>query len=537
MTELEQYEIKLIKNYLAGEHLYPSRFEKNVQGNIESNYEYSYRENINNDTHNLTKQRVNINSQIRLFAEQMSHYDRQFSRSMYFDADSNENNYRDIEEFDINDILDITILVSKIEYFADYSLVNYYKLETLLDKLTVLYSKPPTEITFEETEKNNLIKILSLKIRVIMNIIARCIPDNFIKPVSIELKDYDIECEELKNAWGIIEYLYRDRNNYDEEVIKKYCKSRPYYKYYFDVLETTRTTTDDYSILDQDIKLEKINPKSDISESYADRIKKSPMRFRDNTKLSYLIKNKNISSIDENLIQLNHKKDNIENYYRIVRIADYYSELVNGLPEDSDDTDMLLSIKNKIIAVLNELNEIRITPFKTSVVPYILPPDECVYDIEFSRESNNSQKEYKLLLLHPLIKIYNSIAVNNQIEKKIFECYQLIAKIDDLAVHNKAKKQYEEFKSERVRSVEILSIFAAVVMFSTGSINIIADQKNITYVAILIATFGVVLLLFVSGIHFLINQTNNRRFYIFISFLLVISIALVIVLVVNFTSI
>lgn len=270
MTELEQYEIKLIKNYLAGEHLYPSRFEKNVQGNIESNYEYSYRENINNDTHNLTKQRVNINSQIRLFAEQMSHYDRQFSRSMYFDADS---------------------------------------------------------------------------------------------------------------------------------------------------------------------------------------------------------------------------------------------------------------------------NEIRITPFKTSVVPYILPPDECVYDIEFSRESNNSQKEYKLLLLHQLIKIYNSIAVNNQIEKKIFECYQLIAKIDDLVLDNKAKAQYNEFKkeaekqqeelkAERVRSVEILSIFAAVAMFSAGSISIVANQNSILYATMLIATFGVVLQFFVAAIHYVIFPQTSKKFSNYIIYLSITGVVL-----------
>jgi len=138
-----------------------------------------------------------------------------------------------------------------------------------------------------------------------------------------------------------------------------------------------------------------------------------------------------------------------------------------------------------------------------STVPFKFPIDECIHIINFNNTS------YKILLLNTVIKYYSPEHTKEKIENGIFTAYELINRIEAFKTNEEARKLVSDTKqvvddtrkdiknSER-RSIEIISVFAAIVIFAAGAINIVPRIETVEILVPAMLLFGFVLICFIG---------------------------------------
>lgn len=460
---------------------------------LKSKYEglfTSENEELNLDSHNTHEGLdpefiANLIKEIDAFQDKMTEYDTNFSNSSYFNFKSQLRWLLELKN-DMQSVIKAALFVATVEYHSDYSI-------EVFDELSNIENTLFSSISSEDNEElQELRELLRLKVSTIKSIICSLYPDKSLKykftyNERLFSKESIITADTINDIIRTIngeskDGRYHKIKSYSEKI--KYKSD--YYDNYLKILEAVKNTKKNLDV--NSIFPDEPEYSDTDNSSFNKRVINSHNRFVNNSKLSFRIKKNQIQEI-KNEGLTDREDDNVyfENYYQLLRLVDYYSKVI----ENSNKSENIKlekeyqNIKSELNDLLDKLHKLRITPYKTTVVPFLLPKEDCLFSFSFV----NTKKEYKLLLLHPLIKLYNSVAVNNQIEKKIFGCYQMIAKIDALVLDNKAKAQYnafkkeaekqqEELKAERVRSVEILSIFAAVAMFSAGSIKHCGKPKH-----------------------------------------------------------
>lgn len=480
---------------------------------------------------------------IRTFIKLQEELNQDFSKILYYSADRHIKGLNSIsisdssKQLQVIDVLNIVLVVTQIEFYGDYSSSNYSLLEKYSEKLvdninsTLIVTQDASEykdIQNINTKMQELIILLLIKIAVLMNIIAYSIPDKLIEPK--ELKDYfqgnsdesnknknkdfyaelqsrfkDFSTiEKVKKLMGV---LYDENDKYNskasQEIIKCCLEGKENLSMYYNYL----IELENKDKIDKLLKKLKIIEDHRISDSYLERINDTRKRFRRNTLLSLYINKGELTKAKE-LINETFKdaSTEVENYYFHTRKADYYSKLI----DIETDTDKLIAIKKEIKELNKVLHNMRITPYKAGVIPYLLPINECIYTLE-----SIDGTKYELLLLHPVTKVYHPQKINNLIDKTIFECYQHISKIDNIIAQEAQKEANEktltEIKNDRVRSIEILSIFSAVALFSLGSVNVLANQKEPKLVFASILGFGSALALFLNIIFMFTGSFDSKE--------------------------
>ncbi len=112
--------------------------------------------------------------------------------------------------------------------------------------------------------------------------------------------------------------------------------------------------------------------------------------------------------------------------------------------------------------------------------------------IPFSYEADDRINEFELRILNAKVQIAS--------EKNINSAESLQKKFKDQLI--------TEFDKNKLRVIEILSIFSAIVLFVNLEVNILSQQTNPITIVSISALLGTVLLLFVNSVFYL---TNSQR--------------------------
>lgn len=285
------------------------------------------------------------------------------------------------------------------------------------------------------------------------------------------------------------------------------------------------------SVIEQKISdLDKNNEVGNrLYQKYHNNLKSQNLLFLNNCILSSKIKNKQFSDNIE--YDISRKAlDNTNNYYQLTKSIDFLDAWIRNIKISNLDTERIIICQNLLDKIVKKLSDLRLLP-PFSIKPFVLPINEC-----FTMIKLNGNKKLSLFLLNPTIKNYTPREIQKKIDKAIFKAIELTAKLnnqieliktrkelqliidrqkDDLLklADNAEKKidmQNAEIKKSEKRSIEIITLFSAIVMFVAGDIQLLKGVEDMRMAISLILAFGFSLSIFVGLIMLLIGNMETR---------------------------
>lgn len=413
-----------------------------------------------------------------------------------------DNDYVEYIEY-INTIIDIC----RIEYLQLYNLQSYDKLLKYID----FYKY---KIQNLEIKTSFLTKILNDKILLILRIISHSYAKNKALEYLDKLSGFDckqnFETKEFENFDQQIEFLTRDNNRYnhiaDSDDIKRPTKDLYKNIYYANKIEISLNSLQklqtNYSKVSQ-------KDKKGLYKSYSTSIDSTNELYLNNCILSSKVKLKNFATVLNE--DLSFKNQGVSNYYHITRKIDYLICIIDTLQIDS--VEQCQQYLNTLDMYIDELNSVRFSTIVAAIIPFRIPVDESIYCVK------DNEISYRVLLLNQFVKQYSPEDTKEIIENKIFKVYEYIAKLsmrieqiqlkqfiqnETLQLNNKYsqfKKKNDNFVEKlsgiERRSIEIIGIFAAIVIFAAAEFNFATQIQRIDIMVVAMLFFGFILLGFI----------------------------------------
>lgn len=292
-----------------------------------------------------------------------------------------------------------------------------------------------------------------------------------------------------------------------------------------------------------------------ITHSFDKKNASSCLNFLHNCRLSFILKQKDTSSTtvwSEALkIQSIQDSTNIRNYFPFLKIAEWYSAYLSKQIEETDDANDLVSILHNFEDCLTRAEEYLIDskgaagcfiPFKPSfqecLEDYKLGTTESakifisssyVVPVDYEKEEIRIKKlQSDLIKLKAIIeakKSLDSVILKVKAENKSLQEEVRLLKQASMAETEKITNTVQfDLKENQKNNIQILAIFAGIVIFASGTIQIFKGASNIKDATIFMLLFASALSIISLSIWLLFSSKNkwDARKWIFACILIII---------------
>lgn len=431
------------------------------------------------------------------------------------------------------EILRINLFVMSIEYAGLYNIDTLKKLARYYNVLNELYNLNDNDL---DGFDKNCISLLKDKVLIIINSLETAYKDKSIKnqlTISEQARQinsfdfdgvqkYDAYSNYLTNKATSKEPCYLD-DTVKYGMLKIYSDIYLYNKITPDIKELNKLR----SQLQNKLKVI-YQGTNKLQKSYWAKLNKHNLQYIDNCVLSLRIKLLGNKSD----LPSNYKRDELSNttdYYNIRRSIDLirtHVNLSNLVDLSADSVDNYLYDLNILIQKSYQIRN----KIKYALTPFYLPINECIISVQ------KGKKNYSLLLINHLLKWYTPEDINNEIDEAVFVAYETVSLLKGQKVlksveekistefsqrslelennqndiSNKMSNVQSEIKKSEKRSIEIITLFSAIVMFVAGDIQLLKGVEDMRMAISLILAFGFSLSIFVGLIMLLIGNMESR---------------------------
>ncbi len=299
-------------------------------------------------------------------------------------------------------------------------------------------------------------------------------------------------------------------------------------------------------VLLQDLikKFELFQKDIDATNLFNKKNASSCLNFLYNCRLSFILKQKDTSSTtvwNENLkIKSIQDSTNIQNYFPFLKIAEWYSAYLSKQIEETDDANDLMIDLHCFEDCLTRAEEYLIgsrdiagcfIPFKPNfqecLEDYMIKEDECVkifistsyvVPVDYEKEDKRIEK-----LQSDLIKLKAIIEAKKTIDSAIIKLRgeneslkkEVQSLKDSLITETKriTDTVQSDLKENQKNNIQILAIFAGIVIFASGTIQIFKGASNIKDATIFMLLFASALSIISLSIWLLFISKSKRDVY------------------------
>lgn len=239
--------------------------------------------------------------------------------------------------------------------------------------------------------------------------------------------------------------------------------------------------------------------------------------FRNNH-LSYLIKNLgtmiDVSAEYEDIVTFQEDTSSV-NYFPYLKFSEYLVSRFEMIINEYDSHTEIKNILNKLTDTTNKLSAYSSLSNSKKMIPLQATLDECSVNVNFEEES------ISLFLFSSYFFPLNFSTVKNEVDRVIGKLELLRLKsslmIDFHNVEIKFAEANTQLKDHSKTQIEILSIFAAIVLFVASNIQLFPKFSSLKQALLFTVTEAYCLGLFVTLIWFvtrgnLISSSIKRRF-------------------------
>lgn len=492
----------LIGSFVAGEYLSISKYLDYLKNLvvINSNYIKEVAE-INNEKAIITLTQISslfneILESIEKLYYSLLHYTTSESNPLIISQSSFKFNIPD----DFYKLLSTPIKFLEISMYLAY--IEYVQLFNL-DSFAVLIENFKFMDKIENNER--VFGLLKEKISLILYIIEITHKDHpALSLINREIMGKKIDYEKC------ISCLRKDKEHIERyysnniSTIKDYYTDKYPYRNFYDKVYIANKIKSDVELLknikhNDSLTVELVHDEKDsLLFLYNEKVDRIKSLYIDNCVLSNKVKKYNSGKNDP---KLQYEKEIQKNYYSATKHIEYYSIRISNMNNiDSDESEVIIDNLRSIIEDLNEINSSFLT---SAVVPFKLPVEECIEEID----------GFNILLLNNLIKTYPSYISKSIIDKSISKAYECISKITTKIEFSKEKNEIDairdEIKKNERRSIEIISIFSAIVMFVAGDLQLFKNITDLKSAIYLMLVFGFCLSVFVGLIMLLMTNMDT----------------------------
>lgn len=266
----------------------------------------------------------------------------------------------------------------------------------------------------------------------------------------------------------------------------------------------------------------------------------SCLNFLHNCRLSFILKQKDTSSITvwSETLKIKSIQDltNIRNYFPFLKIAEWYSAYLSKQIEETDDANSLMNDLHSFEDSLSRAEEYLIDskgsagcfiPFKPSfqecLEDYKLETGEFakifisssyVVPVDYEKEEKRIEKlQSDLIKLKAIIeakKSIDSVILKLKNENKSLQEEVRLLKETSIAETEKITNTVQsDLKENQKINIQILAIFAGIVIFASGTIQIFKGASNIKDATIFMLLFASALSIISLSIWLLFTSKNK----------------------------
>lgn len=302
----------------------------------------------------------------------------------------------------------------------------------------------------------------------------------FIEDVDLQYYD-DLKNDQIKDKFSKFcsSVMQRFESQQNGDIQFSLTEAHALVKYHKDILQNGENILKEIS--------DKVKPKIDSKELKFDhRAKIISYHYLLNNYFSYLaLKEEDNHSIIINELKLigqKQKTDDVENYFPYLRYSEYLiNKLDSYFSEDMSETGKIKNFLEEFERNYKMLMVKYEWCYDRDFLAYMPSYNECI------RQDTIDNQEYKLFIASSFVLPINYAQVKRQIDElyQKFTKYKLLLDVklfqdkSNLELDNKIDKRTKEFgdieervKDSERKNIEILGIFAAIVLFTMSNIQI-----------------------------------------------------------------